>query len=98
MALRVVGAGLGRTGTNSLKLALEQLLDAPCYHMLEAFERPEDTPVWHAAARGEPVDWDGFLPEFAAIVDWPGPAFSSELRAAHTGAVVLPPTRRSSDA
>ena len=37
MSLRVVGAGLGRTGTVSLKLALEKLLDAPCYHMMEVF-------------------------------------------------------------
>ena len=81
-----------------MKLALEQLLDAPCYHMLEAFERPEDTPVWHAAARGEPVDWDRFLPEFVAIVDWPGAAFWSELRAAHPDAVVLLSTRSSSEA
>jgi hypothetical protein len=28
--LRVVGAGLGRTGTHSLKVALERLLGAPC--------------------------------------------------------------------
>ena len=41
MSLRIVGAGLGRTGTHSLKLALEQLLDAPCYHMVEVFSHPE---------------------------------------------------------
>ena len=55
MTIRVVGAGLGRTGTNSLKLALEQLLGGRCYHMLEVFERPEDTAPWHSAVRGEPV-------------------------------------------
>src|SRR4029450_13636759 len=49
MSLRVVGAGLGRTGTMSLKLALERLLGAPCYHMLEVFKNPEHIPVWHAA-------------------------------------------------
>ena len=47
--MRVVGAGLGRTGTLSLKLALEQLLGAPCYHMLEVFTHPDHIPLWHAA-------------------------------------------------
>lgn len=45
MALKVVGAGLGRTGTLSLKLALEQLLGAPCYHMAEVFSHPEHVPM-----------------------------------------------------
>jgi len=52
MSLRVVGAGLGRTGTVSLKLALEKILGAPCYHMMEVFTRPEHVPMWHAAALG----------------------------------------------
>ena len=71
MTLRVVGAGLGRTGTHSLKLALEQLLDGRCYHMSELFEREDDTAAWAAAARGDEVDWPGLLSEFTATVDWP---------------------------
>jgi hypothetical protein len=47
MTLRVVGAGCGRTGTASLKMALERLLGAPCYHMLEVFQHPEHAPLWH---------------------------------------------------
>ena len=58
MTLKVVGAGLGRTGTHSLKLALEQLLGGPCYHMVEVFGRPDDIPVWHAAVNGEMPDWN----------------------------------------
>src|SRR5437660_1242748 len=58
MALKVVGAGLGRTGTNSLKLALEQLLGAPCYHMFEVIANPHHVPHWERAVRGEPVEWD----------------------------------------
>ena len=46
MSLRMIGAGLGRTGTLSLKLALEELLGGPCYHMLAVRERPEDPDVW----------------------------------------------------
>ena len=57
MDMRLIGAGLGRTGTLSLKQALEQLLDARCYHMLETFGRPDDIPVWHRAVNGEMPDW-----------------------------------------
>ncbi len=56
MAVRVVGAGLGRTGTNSFKLALERLFDGRCYHMYELIERPQDTERWESAVAGEPVD------------------------------------------
>src|SRR5204863_4054565 len=59
--LRVVGAGLGRTGTHSVKLALERLLGGRCYHMSELIERPQDTSTWHAAVRGRGIDWDGLL-------------------------------------
>jgi hypothetical protein len=89
MTLRVVGAGLGRTGTHSLQLALQQLLGAPCYHMSEVFQHLEHVPVWHAAAKGQPVDWDAVLTGYVATVDWPGAAFWRELRALSPDAVVL---------
>ena len=56
MALSVIGAGFGRTGTLSLRLALDGLGLGPCYHMLEVFEHPEHIPVWERAADGEEVD------------------------------------------
>jgi Sulfotransferase domain len=96
VALRVVGAGLGRTGTNSLKLALEQLLGAPCYHMFEVAARPDDVPTWLAAARGERVDFEGLLEDFAAIVDWPGAAYWREIAATAPDALILLSTRESS--
>ncbi len=52
MALRVIGAGLGRTGTLSLKTALEELGFSRCYHMTEVLAHPEHVAVWDAAARG----------------------------------------------
>ena len=58
MTLRVVGAGLGRTGTHSLKLALEQLLGAPCYHMHEVLEHPEHIALWQQAVDTGEVPWD----------------------------------------
>ena len=98
MTLRVVGAGLGRTGTHSLKLALEQLLDGRCYHMSELIEREDDTAAWAAAARGEEVDWPGFLSEFAATVDWPACAFWGQIASAAPDAVVLLSLRESPEA
>jgi len=89
VGLRLVGAGLGRTGTHSLKLALERLLDAPCYHMVEVFGRPDDIPVWHAAVQGRMPDWSTFLADYGAAVDWPVAAFWRELAAAFPDAVVL---------
>src|SRR4051794_21962660 len=91
--LRVVGAGLGRTGTASLKQALERLLGGRCYHMKEVFEHLDHVPVWHAAIRGEQVDWAKLLDGYAAIVDWPGAACWRPLAAANPEAVVLLSTR-----
>ena len=96
--LRVIGAGLGRTGTHSLKLALERLLGGRCYHMSAAIERPEDTETWHAAIRGEPVDWKEFLSEYVATVDWPACAFWRQLREANPEALVLLSVRESPEA
>jgi hypothetical protein len=79
MTLRVVGAGLGRTGTNSLKLALEQLLGGPCYHMFEVFGHPDSIPRWVDAVEGRPVDWDALMNGYRAAVDWPAAAFWREL-------------------
>jgi len=89
MALRVVGAGLGRTGTMSLKLALERLLGVPCYHMLEVFRHPEHVAAWHAATRGDMPDWNDLFAEYAAAVDWPAASFWPELSRAFPDAVVL---------
>jgi hypothetical protein len=87
--LRVIGAGLGRTGTHSLKVALERLLGAPCYHMAEVFKRPQDLPIWRAAANGERVDWRALFADYAAAVDWPPAAFWSQIAEAFPGAIIV---------
>lgn len=89
MTLRIIGAGHGRTGTNSLKIALEELLNKPCYHMFEAMERPEHMPVWTAAAQGNPPDWHSFLEGYGATVDEPASAFWPELMEVYPDAFVL---------
>jgi len=93
--LAVVGAGLGRTGTNSLKLALERLLGRPCYHMTEVFERQPDVAVWQAAARGEPADWRSLLDGFGATVDWPACSFWREIAHTYEDPWILLSTRSS---
>ncbi len=87
--MKVIGAGFGRTGTMSLKVALETLGFGPCYHMIEVFEHPEHAEFWEAAWRGEPVDWDGFLAGYEATVDWPACTFYKELLERHPDAKVL---------
>ena len=89
MGLKVVGAGLGRTGTHSLKVALEQLLGGTCYHMVEVFPRPEHVPLWHAAILGEQPDWEEMLQGFTATVDWPAAAVWADLHRAFPDSVVL---------
>lgn len=79
MTLAVIGAGFGRTGTMSLKLALEHLGLGPCYHMRELLAHPAHDPLWHAATRGERVDWDALFQGFTSAVDWPVAAFWREL-------------------
>lgn len=88
-SLRVVGAGVGRTGTHSLKLALERLLPGPCHHMIEVMARPADFGTWQAAAEGNLPDWGRLFAGYAATVDWPAAAFWRELADAYPEAVVL---------
>jgi hypothetical protein len=91
MQLKVVGAGLGRTGTASLKKALEHLTGGRCYHMAEV--QPEEVATWLSAAREEPVDWAALMRDYSATLDWPAAAFWPELAAANPEAIVLLSTR-----
>jgi Sulfotransferase domain len=95
MELQVVGAGLGRTGTHSLKVALEQLLGGPCYHMVEVFGRADQRELWGRAVRGDDVDWAASLAPYRATVDWPAAAFWKELSEAAPDAVVVLSSRES---
>jgi len=79
MSLSVIGVGCGRTGTMSLKIALEKLGLGPCHHMEEIFANPDQLPGWMAAAEGESVDWDRMFTGYNASVDWPGAHFWREL-------------------
>jgi len=89
MDLKVIGAGFGRTGTQSLKIALEQLGVGPCYHMLEVFGNTEHIPLWAAATRGETPDWETLFAHYHSTVDWPGCAFWRDLAERNPDAKVL---------
>ncbi|MBK1877095.1 sulfotransferase family protein [Pelagicoccus mobilis] len=79
---KVFGTGVGRTGTYSLKLALETLGLGPCYHMEEvAKDMPKNLPLWNAALAGSP-DWSSLFDGYHSAVDWPVAGFSKELYSA----------------
>jgi len=70
MPLQIIGAGLGRTGTVSLKVAVEQLGFGRCYHMLETLGNPGHTALWRDVAAGQP-DWDTIFAGYGATMDYP---------------------------
>jgi hypothetical protein len=86
MTLRVIGAGIGRTGTYSLKLALNQLGLGPTHHMEEVLHHMAvQVPLWTAAARGE-ADWGAIYDGYQSAVDWPTAGFFRELHAKYPSA------------
>ena len=88
MALKVVGSGLGRTGTKSLQTALSTLGLGPCHHMVEVFAHPESIALWIEAGAGRP-NWEAIFADYHAMVDYPGAAFWRELADYYPEAKVL---------
>ena len=87
--IRIIGAGFGRTGTLSLKAALEELGFSKCYHMQEVYANPRHVKTWMAASQGQSVDWDTLFEGYQATVDWPACAFYQELMRHYPDAQVL---------
>jgi hypothetical protein len=88
MALKVVGSGLGRTGTKSLQSALNMLGVGPCHHMVEVFAHPESRFLWMDAAAGKP-DWDAIFAGYQSMVDYPGAHHWRAIAAYYPDAKVL---------
>ena len=90
MALDIIGPGFGRTGTSSMKIALEHLGLGPAHHMFEVTDHYEQqVPFWEAATRGEAVDWDAVFAGYRSQVDWPGAQFWRELMGHYPDAKVI---------
>jgi hypothetical protein len=89
MALKVIGAGFGRTGTLSFKAALEELGFGPCYHMLEVRKHETHSRDWHHAVDHEDTDWQQLLSGYQSAVDWPACYFWRQLIDAFPDAKVI---------
>ncbi len=77
--MKIIGAGFGRTGTTSLKLALEKLGFGKCYHMEELLKNPEGVKYWQKAFNEKKVDWENLFITYQSIVDFPGALYYKEL-------------------
>jgi Sulfotransferase domain len=88
-AMKVIGAGIGRTGTLSLKAALERLGFGPCFHGRHVLDHPDRLPLWRTAAEGGAVDWPAVFAGYQSTVDWPGAAYWRELADAFPTAKII---------
>ena len=95
--LRVIGAGLPRTGTTSLKAALEQLLGGRCYHMFELFDDLDAGLLWWQALDGDLDSLRTVLGDCTAAIDWPAALFWRELIEIFPDALVVLSHRESAD-
>lgn len=89
MTIQVIGAGFGRTGTLSLKFALETLGFDKCYHMMEVVVNQDHINEWRRAARGESLDWQALYQGYQATVDWPSANYWRELQLEYPDAKVV---------
>ncbi len=87
--MQVIGSGFGRTGTGSLKVALEQLGFGPCYHMDVVIKDPPRFEAWNKLTQGGSADWDAIFEGFESTVDFPACQYYKELMAAYPDAKVI---------
>lgn len=88
--MKVIGAGFGRTGTMSTKVALQQLGFGPCLHMIDLIAANQDlAQTFYDAYQGKPVDWTEALQGWESTVDWPGCTFYKQLMDTFPNAPVI---------
>jgi hypothetical protein len=98
MVLRVIGAGLPRTGTSSLNLALQHLLGGKGYHMTVIAGHPFNLgDEWDNALADMMPDWDTIFDGFSSAVDWPTSMFWQEISATYPDAPIILSTRDSAE-
>lgn len=93
VSLQIIGASFGRTGTLSLKMALEKLRFGPCHHMVEVFDNPGLLERWQRVIRGDPIEWDEVFQDYRSCVDWPAAAYWQSLADHYPDARVILTTR-----
>jgi hypothetical protein len=71
MSLQIIGLGMGRTGTLSLKRALEKLGFGPCYHMEDLLRQPKDVIYWEELKQRGSTDWQKLFGKYRSAVDFP---------------------------
>ena len=89
MTLKIIGAGFGRTGTDSMKHALEMIGFGPCFHMHEVLPDPAKVTAWRAVLNTKTGDWDALFSGYQATVDWPGAFVWRELADHYPDAKIL---------
>jgi len=89
MGLKVIGAGFGRTGTRSLKTALEELGFGKCYHMEEVLKHPQHLKYWAEIMEGGKEDWETLFNGYHSATDWPVAAYYQELMAVYPDAKII---------
>lgn len=89
MALKVIGAGFGRTGTRSLKTALEELGFGKCYHMEEVIKNPRHLRYWAEIMNGSEADWATLFSGYQSATDWPVAAYYRDLMDVYPDAKII---------
>ena len=89
MPLEVIGTGFGRTGTDSMREALDILGFGPCHHMREVMANAEQKRLWRALVAGAAPDWERLFAGYAACADFPSAPYWREIVAAYPEARVI---------
>jgi len=89
MSLFVIGTGLSRTGTTTLRKVIEELGFGPCYNSTELFIRPRGIEFWEALEKGQEVDFESFFSDYNAIIGFPGYIFHQQLKDRYPSAKII---------
>lgn len=86
--MKLINAGFGRTGTTSLKAALERLGFGPVFHSTDLIVNSGQLDIWERALQGETIDWRAFFEPYE-VADWPVGLVYRDVIRAHPEAKVM---------